>query len=377
MLSYWEKESFLEYDHIIIGSGIVGLSTAISIKEKSPNKSVLVLERGLLPSGASTKNAGFACFGSLTELLEDLETIGAHGTMELVSERWEGLKQLRARIGDSNFDYQNNGGYELIAPSELPLIDKMEEVNHILSDLFEDTVFTKCEEKIKAFGFNKNQIKSMIFNQYEGQIHTGKMMKVLLSIARSKGIEIITGAEVMNVKDEGNHTSVVVYNSSSKSEITFTSASVGICTNGFTNKLIKDLDLLPGRGLVLVTKPIKNLPFKGVFHIDKGYYYFRNEGERVLFGGGRNLDFATETTTEFEINHSILEELNRQLKEVILPDYEFEIDQTWAGIMAFGKNKIPIIKKHSKNIHLGVRLGGMGVAIGSQMGEKLATQMLS
>ncbi|MGZ5243758.1 MAG: hypothetical protein ACXWW0_07675 [Bacteroidia bacterium] len=34
MLSFWERESFLHYDIIIIGSGIVGLSTAISLKEK-------------------------------------------------------------------------------------------------------------------------------------------------------------------------------------------------------------------------------------------------------------------------------------------------------------------------------------------------------
>ncbi|MEQ8926573.1 MAG: FAD-dependent oxidoreductase, partial [Fulvivirga sp.] len=128
MISYWEKESFIEYDAVIIGSGIVGLSTAISLKEKSPNLSVLVLERGLLPTGASTKNAGFACFGSLTELINDLNTIGESGTLELVNERWEGLKKLRARIGDTNFDYYNNGGYELIREKELPYLDKMDEV---------------------------------------------------------------------------------------------------------------------------------------------------------------------------------------------------------------------------------------------------------
>ena len=67
MLSFWEKDFFIAYDHIVVGSGIVGLSTAIAIKEKQPNSRVLVLERGIFPTGASTKNAGFACFGSLSE----------------------------------------------------------------------------------------------------------------------------------------------------------------------------------------------------------------------------------------------------------------------------------------------------------------------
>ena len=44
----------------------------------------------------------------------------------------------------------------------------------------------------------------------------------------------------------------------------------------------------------------------------------------------------------------------------------------WSGIMAFGKHKMPTIKKHQKNIALGVKLGGMGIAIGSQVGKKLA-----
>ena len=55
----------------------------------------------------------------------------------------------------------------------------------------------------------------------------------------------------------------------------------------------------PARAQVLITKPIKNLQIKGTFHLDKGYYYFRNIDNRILFGGGRNLDFKTEETSEF------------------------------------------------------------------------------
>ena len=36
------------------------------------------------------------------------------------------------------------------------------------------------------------------------------------------------------------------------------------------------------------------------------------------------------------------------------------------------KRKKPILKKVSKNVYCGVRLGGMGVAIGSLVGKDLA-----
>ena len=376
MVSYWEKESFLSYDYIIVGSGIVGLSTAISLKEASPKSSVLVLERGLLPTGASTKNAGFACFGSLTELINDLNTIGKEGTLDLVNERWEGLKKLRSRIGDENFDFYNYGGYELIREKELPYLERIDEVNDLLADLFDDKVYELQKSKIQDFQFNANEIQNMIFNQYEGQIHTGKMMKSLLSIAQNLGITVLTGAEVVSLDNDNSKVTVTAKNLVTNKDLQFSAGKVAVCTNAFTNKIINDLDIAPGRGIVMITKPIDNLPFKGVFHIDEGYYYFRNVDDRILFGGGRNLDFEGETTTEFTINERILEELKRQLKEVIIPNKTFEVEHCWAGIMAFGQNKVPIFKEHTKNIHLGVRLGGMGVAIGSRMGEKLAQNML-
>ena len=91
MLSYWESQSFLHYHYIIIGSGITGLSTAIELKEKYPLRSVLVLERGLLPTGASTRNAGFACMGSVTELLDDLKDMTEEEVVKLVEWRKKGL----------------------------------------------------------------------------------------------------------------------------------------------------------------------------------------------------------------------------------------------------------------------------------------------
>lgn len=376
MLSYWEKESFVNYDHIIIGSGIVGLSTAISVKEKKPDAEILVLERGILPTGASTKNAGFACFGSLTELLEDIKVLGETDTLALVNERWEGLKKLRGRVGDDNMDYLSYGGYELMRDDELPYLKAIDQVNEMLLPLFKQPVFSIDDKKIKSFGFNSDEIKSIVVNPFEGQIHTGKMMKSLLAFAYKLNIKVLTGTEVTSFDDNGKEVSVVAKNMVTNTEITFKTGKVAICTNAFTNKLVPDLDINPGRGIVLVTKPLSKLPFQGVFHIDKGYYYFRNEGSRVIFGGGRNLDFEGETTTKFEINERIIAELKKQLKDVILPNTPFEVDHTWAGIMAFGANKQPIHKKHSANVHLGVRLGGMGVAIGSRMGEKLSEKML-
>jgi glycine/D-amino acid oxidase-like deaminating enzyme len=143
-----------------------------------------------------------------------------------------------------------------------------------------------------------------------------------------------------------------------------------LCTNGFAQAYFQD-ELRPARAQVLVTKPLAH-QIKGTFHSERGYYYFRDVGQRILLGGGRHLDFQNETSTDFEKNELIRAALLHKLKEEILPGQAFEIDYEWSGIMCVGAEKKPIIRSLNKNVHAGVRMGGMGVAIGSAVGEALS-----
>ncbi len=123
-LSYWEKkEWFNNIDTLIIGSGIVGLCSAIEILKKNPNQNLLILEKGFLPQGASTKNAGFACFGSPTEILDDLKNLNEKEVISLIKSRWDGLKLLRKNIGDKNIGYKCHGGYELFFDDQKIIFD--------------------------------------------------------------------------------------------------------------------------------------------------------------------------------------------------------------------------------------------------------------
>ncbi len=373
MISFWERESFISYDFVIIGAGIVGLATALSIREKNPKASIAILEKGILPTGASTKNAGFACFGSLTELLTDVRSIGSENTLDLVKTRIKGLKRLRERVGETNLDFQQHGGYELIGKNELNAVDQLDSINELLYPIFKSEVFHLKPRLIKDFGFDENTIKTLVYNPYEGQLDTGKMIKYLLVIAAQNGIVIHTGAEVISLEESGK---VIIKAKAHNSTVSFDASRVIVCTNAFTKKLIPNEELVPGRGVVLVTKPIPELRFKGTFHIDQGFYYFRDFHNRVIFGGGRNAFLEEETSTEFEINENILTILREKLNTTLLPNTSYSIDTIWTGIMAFGNSRQPIIRWHSDKILVGVRLGGMGVAIGSEVGEKLADMAL-
>src|SRR6476620_11057282 len=113
-LSYWElKNWFTNIDFTIVGSGIVGLHCGLALREKFPESKILILEKGILPQGASTKNAGFACFGSVSEIISDLKTHTEEEVIQLIQKRFSGLQLLRKNLGDEAIDYQSNGGYEV------------------------------------------------------------------------------------------------------------------------------------------------------------------------------------------------------------------------------------------------------------------------
>lgn len=366
MLSFWEKTSLCNYDYIIIGSGITGLSVACEIKENYPNKSVLVLERGLLPTGASTKNAGFACIGSLSENLSDIELMGENAFLQLVNNRWQGLQILRQRLGDTAIQFENNGGFELLLKHQNnAFVDKLSYMNKLLMPLFNRPIFSVQTEAANHFGLNQNLVDTCIKNELEGQLHTGKMMLALQQYATQLGVQLITGAEVLSIEE--NTQEVCVQTTS----ICFTAQHLFICTNAFSKKLLPQITLEPGRGQVLATTPIPNLKVKGIFFFDEGYYYFRNLDNRIIFGGGRNLDFETENTQQFGSNQKILTQLYYYLKELILPETNFEIEHTWSGIMAFGSDKTPLVKRISERQSMAVRLNGMGVALGSKLARDI------
>lgn len=371
-LSYWEKDTyFSNIDVLIVGSGIVGLTAALELKSANPSRKIVVIERGFLPCGASSKNAGFSCFGSVSELLDDLTKNSEDNVFQIVEKRWKGLQRLRKNLGDQNLELYNLGGYEVFNDEVLygQCADKIPYLNNMLKDIIgSDSVYKNADAKIATFGFNN--VSHLIENSFEGQINTGKMISSLIRKVQEIGVIVLNSLEVKQLQENEHHVEVELMNG-----IHFQPRKVLVATNGFAKQLLPELDVQPARAQVLITEPIENLKVAGTFHYDAGYYYFRNIDNRILFGGGRNLDFKGEETTEMKVTELIQNKLDELLKTVILPNTEYKIAQCWSGIMGVGEVKATIVKPISKNIYCAVRMGGMGVAIGSLIGKE-ASEMI-
>lgn len=356
--SWWEiRHLHTNFDLVIVGAGLTGLFSALFYKRRNPHRNVIVLERGFYPDGASTRNAGFACFGSAGELLDDLQHENEEEVYARLEARFRGLERLREEMGDENLSFEQPGGHELFTDKETfrKVSDNLGLFNEWLKKLsgIEDVYsVTSCQNY------------DAVFCSLEGRIDSGKFMKALIAKVQEAGVLIRWNAAVTRTLQGEVELSDGVVIETDK---------ILLATNGFTTKLANTSGIRPARGYVFVTEPVENLAWKGIFHYDCGYYYFRDlPGNRMLIGGARNLDKQTEETTSRNINAKIKSHLIGFANDILKLPAGWSIGYEWTGTMGFGPTKTPLCTKLEKGLYVAAGLSGMGVAIGTDLAERTA-----
>ncbi|MDZ7755591.1 FAD-dependent oxidoreductase [Rhodohalobacter sp.] len=357
--SFWEREEWLKSpDLLVIGAGIVGASAALFYKQNHPDHDVIVVDKGFAPEGASTRNAGFACIGSVSEHLADLEIAGEETVMNRIKRRWDGLKLLKSTMGEEAIGYESVGGHEIFTDSNL-----FEECNKKvdwLNQKMEETIGETDVYSVKEFeGY------PAIFNRLEGAINSGLMMRSLHQKLSEAGVRVLWNSKVNSIGsnrvefDEG---------------VVLKPRKILSAVNGFTSKLM-DQPIKPARGFVFVTEPIDGLKWRGTFHHDRGYVYFRNVGDRLLLGGARNLAKEEETTDQFGVNKKIKDYLYGFADDILKLPSGWETDIEWSGIMGMTENKEPIIEEVQKDLYVAAGLSGMGIAVGMEVASQAVSKI--
>lgn len=359
--SFWEQEAFpQQYNLVIIGAGITGLSSTLFYKRSHPEASVLVLERGSIPQGASTRNAGFACIGSISEHQADLEQTSEQEVGQRIKRRYKGLELLKSTLGESSIDYERCGGYELFTSQELfeASASHITKFNNWLEDLIgEKNVYSSAELN----GY------PVIQNRLEGALQPAKMIRSLIQLVQQEGVDIYWNSPVSIIDTQG----MIILDDGTQLEC----PKILVAANGFSQRLLPGLQVQSARGYVFVTHPIEGMSWRGTFHHDRGYIYFRNVGDRLLLGGARNIAEQEENIDQFGINHKIKNHLERFASQTLkLPD-GWEIEHEWSGIMGFTETKTPIVKKVDGAVYAAAGLSGMGIAIGMKVGQE-ASELL-
>lgn len=373
-MSYWERLHLENRSGItIVGGGFSGLNLALAIKTRDPSKPVRILEAGGSSLGASRKNAGFLCFGSPSELLEDMNSAGRGKVLGTAEERWEGISKIRARFSSERIGLEEYGGYELfLGPSDHhPVEEDLPQLNKDLSGLLGFSPYRPLSsEEINRMGFEG--ISGGYRIEGEAIVDPYLYHSALCEEAREQGIDLQFGVPVRDHLEKKGRVELWIEDNE---EALFCEKTV-FATNGYTEGLVPNSGIAPARGQVLITEPLDELPFRGSFHMDGGNYYFRNVGDRVLLGGGRGSDPVGERTMKEGGSPRIRGELEKLLQQRILPGRSFQIEDGWSGIMGFTEDKYPRMEKIGERSYLMGGLSGMGVALSSVISGRMAEWIL-
>lgn len=374
-LSIWEQESFYEpKDIIIVGAGLMGLWTAWELLQQNPSLRIVILERNSTPLGASTRNAGFACFGSPTELMSDVETMGINEMLKVVEMRFKGIEKIKQHFSDEVIGFEHCGGYECINKDSRfwpALDDRISQLNKLLKDITgHRSIFKYAGDKLPGLGLQ--HFDTLIENSTEAALHSGKLVQALTQRLITKGVTILTGFQVKEWQKDNNRFEVV-----STNEASIKGTKLIFCTNAFSKSLLDSANVAPARGQIILTSPIPNLPMKGTFHFDEGYYYWRHLGNRILLGGGRNADFEGENTTDLTGSDIIRNTLVSFLQKHLSPSIQYTIEHSWSGIMGFTEDKRPFTGYVKDGAYLAVACNGMGVALTPVIAATIVSDILS
>ena len=370
MISYWEKKHFLDYDTIIVGSGIVGLSCMAAILEKYPKKSVVILEKGLFPTGSGVKNSEFPNFGSLSDILESIKLHGEKETVTKIQQRWIGAQKLLKRMNKISETAESGPNYEIITNENMELLSKIDYVNNLLFPIFKDTVYTTNNEKIAEMGLDGRRVKALIRNKFEGQLDTETLLPALVTYVQKLGGQVLTGADVIDFrqKEKVVQVEIKVPLSLVKESYFFKCERLILATKSLKASDQSSLDTKLKQEGILVTKPISGLKLKGAFHYNhKGEKYFwKVFDERIMLGrvGG-----GTQGTKRKEVD---------VLQEVLLPIENLEFDEEVSNkILPRTNDKLPSIKFLESSVAqiVGEKTVGYALAayFGGIVGEAMQT----
>lgn len=353
-LSYWELELPAANPHagplpdrvdvLIVGAGLMGRWLAYFLARRNPAPRVLVIERDGFGFGASTRNAGFLTCGQVSEMLADAQHAGADAVIENFLQRRRGIEIVRREFPELDVDPCGSFDYD-------ELTGRKRELAKALNDAAGEEVFT--ERRVRLDG----ETRPALFNRADGGVHPVNLMAALRD--SSPGVEFAFGVNARHVADG----QAELDTAAGRRRVTCDGAV--ICTNGFARDLDSASGVVPGRGQVIVTSPVRTETDRALGYLRDGYDYFRFVDGRLLIGGGRDLFKDEQGADDPTPTMGVRRHLEETAVKVLGHD-EFNVEHHWAGVMGF-----------VGGVHLGGSLrrriddrtealagfGGMGVAL--------------
>lgn len=338
--SYWldrtNQMGKKNYDVVIVGAGISGLSTAYWLNQEDPALKIAIVEKHRVGFGASGRNAGFVTCGSVEHFNR---LISKHGKDEAV-EIWKfaetNLRLLQEHIildQAKDIEFVKRGAYSLAAQDNE--FTELKNVAKTMSELdipVEVYSSTEIEKNVGATNF-VGGIK------YLDDAETNPALLLELMKTKIKA-DIFEMTEAYSYESTSEGTRILKTDSGD-----FESSMIIYCLNGYSANMhpyfADKIYATRAQILMMEKAPLfMDGPCYANFYLD---YFRQMPNGALLIGGFRQLEKATEVGYSDHTTEVIQNALHEFVINHLPTLKDKKVSHRWGGIMGFSKDGQPII----------------------------------
>jgi glycine/D-amino acid oxidase-like deaminating enzyme len=362
--SYWQRDAGWRdrraqsslpraVDYAVLGGGFAGLATAIHLRQRNPDATVMVLEAERVGFGASGRNAGF-----LTPLAAPVWLLGAERSPE---QAW-GAARINAEVHEvARWIGEHVPGCEL-GPATLALQARGRASEHALREFAHAVARVGLDHRLVE---SRVRAGRSVLEMAAYTLHPYKLVRGLALHAEGLGVKIRERARARKV--EGLRAGGARLHLEDGTALRAT--KVVACTNAYTSsvELGERLRALVVHSFMAATRPLDASAVErdGDFtvEVNLAQAYHRMHGRRILYGGidkvrgpGGDDDFAVPARERARLE---------RLMAKSFPGVALGIDEAWSGRFHATATGLPIIRTSERNHALvfNIGYGGTGVAL--------------
>jgi glycine/D-amino acid oxidase-like deaminating enzyme len=358
------------FDVAVIGAGYTGLSAARRLAKSGA--SVVVLDRGAVGSGASSRNAGQVLTGMKLEAGALVIKYGEARARELFDVSRDALSTLESVVADEAIDCELERTGHLQAAAKPSHYHAFEEDQALLARVFNHPV-TLVAKADQASELGARGYYGLLVDEESRAINPAKYVRGLAAAAARAGAVIAEETSVRSITRSGQDWRLAT----DRGDVH--AGEVLVATNGYTDRAAPALQrrLIPIGSYIITTSPLpvpvaaRLLPRRRMAFDSRHFlHYFRLTADnRLLFGGRAEFSGPTfESATRAE---AIL----RRAMVAMFPELAAtSIDYAWNGHVAFTRDQMPHAGRLDGMFYAGGYCGH-GIAMATHLGELVARRI--
>lgn len=329
-VSYWHlqrAQAHTTAEVVVIGAGICGISAAIELQQRGIKP--IILERGTVGCGASSRNAGFLMRGAADNYAAAVRIYGRDRAALLW--RWtEENLQLLIEDGVESLNRFARRPSCLLALSDGELCEIKESHRLLIEDGFAAELVDQGDDD----AWRSGRALGGLVNPGDAVCNSAELMAFLAS--RVDG-DIREGTEVAQLRAQGPSIEVITNHG------TIDTLRVLICTNAWTAGLMPELDgiIVPRRGQ-MIAYDAPDVRLDCAYYANHGSEYFRSAGDGVIVVGGCRTGFADDEIGCEDRTTEPVQSAIEVFTTELLGDGLTPIAR-WAGTMGFSPDGLPLI----------------------------------